>query len=784
MKNKNTFRFLRNLTISLVVLLSVLLPGLAYAAGNAVVSVTAPAGAIEPGEQFTISINAQPNNAIAGMQFNLSYNPNIVTAVSVAEGNLLNQGGASTFFNMGQINNTAGTITGVFGAITNPGQTVATPGTFAVITMTAGSVGGSCQLTLSNVIVGDIRGHSVTVSVINDTVNIAGNRPPVLNAIGNKTVVEGELLSFTVSATDPDGDSLTYSVSNLPSGAAFDPATQTFNWTPDSGQVGSYPNVHFEVTDSTLTDFENISITVNTASSDSPMGGGGGSGGGGGGGGGGATTSLRNSLTADGLMVEDLTATDIYMKVELRLRKGTIVLNKAGQALTAIRIAPIEDGQPADEGSVMVGQSYDIEPNGATFDASANLVFRYSISDIPPGIPAGNLYIAFWDPVAMTWTDLGGTVDAEAHMVSVEINHLSSYTLMAHTRPASLKVMSLDLTPNEIAPGGTVTASIVVNNTGDFNGIYPIELKLDGVSLQTRSINLAGGTSETVTFTVTSDIIGEHQISIGGMPGTFLVRIPITPAAFIASELKINPTSVNSGENINISLLISNSGDLSGSYQAVLEIDGVAAQSKEITLDGGASETISFDVNPDTTGLHNINIGGLQGAFEVTLPTPLAVAEKPKLELSSFSATPTYDTNTNTLVDVRILYQMNQTYEDSPGIKLMMRVLHNGELAEQVPLLALSQLQEDGKTGKLSYIPSTGWAAGEYAFRAELHDGENVLQTISSENLTVTPEALTSVFSWWTLGAVIGITSILIVVLIAFILYFRRDMLRPKKKIP
>ena len=38
------------------------------------------------------------------------------------------------------------------------------------------------------------------------------NRTPVLSAIGNKAVNEGEALSFTVSATDQDGDDLIYSV--------------------------------------------------------------------------------------------------------------------------------------------------------------------------------------------------------------------------------------------------------------------------------------------------------------------------------------------------------------------------------------------------------------------------------------------------------------------------------------------------------------------------------------------------------------------------------------------
>jgi len=88
------------------------------------------------------------------------------------------------------------------------------------------------------------------------------NQPPVLDAIGDKTVNEEELLEFTISATDTNGDPLTYSASNLPSGASFDTGTQTFSWTPSSGQEGTYPNVHFEVTDGDLTDAEDITITV------------------------------------------------------------------------------------------------------------------------------------------------------------------------------------------------------------------------------------------------------------------------------------------------------------------------------------------------------------------------------------------------------------------------------------------------------------------------------------------------------------------------------------------
>ena len=90
------------------------------------------------------------------------------------------------------------------------------------------------------------------------------NNPPVLNTIGSKSVNEGVLLSFTVTASDPDGDGLTFSASNLPSGASFNPSTRVFSWTPAFGNAGNY-NVTFTVTDNgtpAQSDSETVTITV------------------------------------------------------------------------------------------------------------------------------------------------------------------------------------------------------------------------------------------------------------------------------------------------------------------------------------------------------------------------------------------------------------------------------------------------------------------------------------------------------------------------------------------
>jgi len=51
-----------------------------------------------------------------------------------------------------------------------------------------------------------------------DTTDV-DNEPPFLNSVGNRTVAEGEVLAFNITASDPDGDELEFSARALPAGA-------------------------------------------------------------------------------------------------------------------------------------------------------------------------------------------------------------------------------------------------------------------------------------------------------------------------------------------------------------------------------------------------------------------------------------------------------------------------------------------------------------------------------------------------------------------------------------
>ena len=87
------------------------------------------------------------------------------------------------------------------------------------------------------------------------------NNPPTLDPIGDQKIEATETLSFTITAEDPDEDSLTISFDGKPTGAEFDDASGTFTWTPGEDQQGRY-DVTITVSDGELTDSETIEFKV------------------------------------------------------------------------------------------------------------------------------------------------------------------------------------------------------------------------------------------------------------------------------------------------------------------------------------------------------------------------------------------------------------------------------------------------------------------------------------------------------------------------------------------
>ncbi len=94
------------------------------------------------------------------------------------------------------------------------------------------------------------------------TITVANvNRAPTITSPGDKTIVAGNPIAFTVTGSDPDNDPLTYTTGTLPAGASFNASTRQFAWTPTALQFGAH-NVTFNISDGSLTANATITITV------------------------------------------------------------------------------------------------------------------------------------------------------------------------------------------------------------------------------------------------------------------------------------------------------------------------------------------------------------------------------------------------------------------------------------------------------------------------------------------------------------------------------------------
>jgi len=90
-----------------------------------------------------------------------------------------------------------------------------------------------------------------------------GNRPPSLSGSPPAYAMLDLIYSFTPGSGDPDGNMLSYSVSNMPAWASFDTATGKLTGTPSMQHVGIHGDIAISVSDGqATTDLPTFSIEV------------------------------------------------------------------------------------------------------------------------------------------------------------------------------------------------------------------------------------------------------------------------------------------------------------------------------------------------------------------------------------------------------------------------------------------------------------------------------------------------------------------------------------------
>jgi hypothetical protein len=143
---------------------------------------------------------------------------------------------------------------------TTTGQLTGTPA--------VANVGSYANITIS------VSDGTLTTSLPAFTITVSApvtDAPPTINGNPATSVNSGSAYSFTPSASDPDGNALTFSIQNQPSWASFNSGTGQLSGTPVATNIGSYPNILISVSDGTLSaSLPAFTITVTQPSTDGP----------------------------------------------------------------------------------------------------------------------------------------------------------------------------------------------------------------------------------------------------------------------------------------------------------------------------------------------------------------------------------------------------------------------------------------------------------------------------------------------------------------------------------
>lgn len=142
--------------------------------------------------------------------------------------------------------------------------------TWATFSTTTGRLSGTPTTagTYSSIVISVSDGSaSASLPAFSISVTAPANRSPVISGTPPTSVNAGAAYSFRPTASDPDGNTLTFSIANRPAWASFSATTGQLSGTPTAANVGTYSNIVISVSDGTTSvSLGAFSIAVNQVS--------------------------------------------------------------------------------------------------------------------------------------------------------------------------------------------------------------------------------------------------------------------------------------------------------------------------------------------------------------------------------------------------------------------------------------------------------------------------------------------------------------------------------------
>jgi hypothetical protein len=447
-------------------------------------------------------------------------------------------------------------------------------------------------------------GHSASQTF--DWTVTATNLPPTLTNPGNQVSAAGDSVSLPLTASDPDGDSLTYTATGLPAGLTIDPSSGTISGTLANAAASTTPyTVTVAASDGISSTSQTFQWTVNYVGVNNP-------------GSQSNTDGEEVSLPITGVDAGGGTLTYSAMGLPPGLSiNGSTGLISGTLSSTADSASPYTTTITASDGTfngsttftwtvtpitlANPGDQYGREGNSVTLPLSASAAPGDSLTYSAAGLPAGLSINSTSGLISGTLAPGSASVSADTVVVTAsDGTHSASQTFNWNVQPA---ILLLSPGPQGDAPGDQVTLPV----TASTNRLLPLTFSATGLPAG-LSINPSTGWISGVVSAGAAQVT-PYSVTVTATDGTYTGSITFTwivSSVFVPSP---GDQSNTVGDNITLPIAgVDHDGDAL-QYSAVglppgLNIDsGTGIISGTITAgaDGASPYTVTVSASDGTT---------------------------------------------------------------------------------------------------------------------------------------------------------------------------------------
>lgn len=430
--------------------------------------------------------------------------------------------------------------------------------------------------------------------------------PPTLDA-STTTATEDAAFTYTITATDPEGDTVQISIPNLPSWLTFSSSTGVLTGTPDNDLVGDVV-LSVVLTDSTgLSATETLTITVENVN-DAPT----------------ISTTSLSSVAQDAAFSQVITASD----VDAGDTDLTIAMNASGSAdwLSFDASTNTLSGTPGsgDVGTNTVTLTV-TDANGGSSSKVLEVVVS-NVNDAPViADPSVAAIVEGPDGAANTETNLTGTLDVTDPDTPFDSDEVLTFSLDA----SDTSVASQSQTHTTLTVNSDKTYSVTYNaNTVDAlkdgdsaTETYTIYVT-DTAGLQdsaTLTVNITGANNEPTITVTNSDLSTLSNLGAGQFVGALTATDDVDEADSIvftlaaASASNDNDDFIISDNNLNLKSSVTTDFSSQSSYSVdVIATDSTGATATATLSVGVSSTNARPSISSITTNKEDgvIGIGG------------------------------------------------------------------------------------------------------------------------------------------------------------------------------